>query len=206
MQRRQFFSQLLVYGFAAGSVSCVTGCATIFHPERRGQISSNQIDWKMAALDGLGLLLFFVPGVVAFAVDFSTGAIYLPLEPCYPGYGTGPQPQPPPAEPRPAVPPAPPAMLPKPPDSASADPRGCQPTWQELGLQQVVIPREELQQQRIEQVVTNHTGQQVSLDDGQARLSPLPSIERFDEQAHRLQSDHTFGFAVKSFFARLRQA
>ena len=26
----------------------------------------------------LGLLLFFLPGVIAFAVDFTTGAIYLP--------------------------------------------------------------------------------------------------------------------------------
>ena len=32
----------------------------------------------MVLLDGLGLLLFFIPGVVAFAVDFATGAIYLP--------------------------------------------------------------------------------------------------------------------------------
>jgi hypothetical protein len=39
---------------------------------------SNDIDWKVAALNGLGLILFFVPGVVAFAVDFYTGAIYLP--------------------------------------------------------------------------------------------------------------------------------
>jgi hypothetical protein len=31
-------------------------------------------------LDGLGLLLFVVPGVIAFVVDFSTGAIYLPPE------------------------------------------------------------------------------------------------------------------------------
>jgi hypothetical protein len=30
------------------------------------------------ALDGVGLLLFLVPGVIAFAVDFATGAIYLP--------------------------------------------------------------------------------------------------------------------------------
>ena len=29
-------------------------------------------------LDGIGLLLFIIPGVIAFAVDFSTGAIYLP--------------------------------------------------------------------------------------------------------------------------------
>ena len=26
----------------------------------------------------IGLLIFFIPGVIAFAVDFSTGAIYLP--------------------------------------------------------------------------------------------------------------------------------
>lgn len=36
------------------------------------------IDWKIAALDGLGLLFFFIPGVIAFAVDFHNGTIYLP--------------------------------------------------------------------------------------------------------------------------------
>lgn len=40
----------------------------------------------MAALDGLGLVLFFVPGVIAFAVDFYTGAIYLPANHGQPGY------------------------------------------------------------------------------------------------------------------------
>lgn len=54
-----------------------TGCGTILHPERKGQ-PAGQIDWKIAALDGLGLLMFFVPGVIAFAVDFNNGAIYLP--------------------------------------------------------------------------------------------------------------------------------
>ena len=29
-------------------------------------------------LDAVGLLFFFVPGVIAFAVDFSNGTIYLP--------------------------------------------------------------------------------------------------------------------------------
>jgi hypothetical protein len=38
------------------------------------------MDWEIVALDALGLMLFFVPGVIAFIVDFSTGAIYLP--PC----------------------------------------------------------------------------------------------------------------------------
>lgn len=34
------------------------------------------IDPGIAVLDGLGLLLFIVPGVIAFAVDFTTGTIY----------------------------------------------------------------------------------------------------------------------------------
>ena len=54
-----------------------TSCGTILYPERRGQ-PSGRIDAGVAVLDGLGLLLFFVPGVIAFAVDFTTGAIYLP--------------------------------------------------------------------------------------------------------------------------------
>jgi hypothetical protein len=52
-------------------------CGTILYPERRGQ-TEGKIDVGVALLDGLGLLLFVVPGVVAFVVDFSTGAIYLP--------------------------------------------------------------------------------------------------------------------------------
>jgi hypothetical protein len=48
------------------------------YPERRGQ-TQGQIDPVVAVLDALGLLFFVVPGVVAFAVDFTTGAIYLPL-------------------------------------------------------------------------------------------------------------------------------
>ena len=67
---------------AAAGLACLSGagCGTIMYPERRGQ-PAGDIDWKVVALDGLGLLLFFVPGVVAFAVDFSSGAIYLPPVP-----------------------------------------------------------------------------------------------------------------------------
>jgi hypothetical protein len=202
MQRRQFFSHVFACGFAASTACCVTGCGTLLHSERRNQPHSNQIDWGIVALDSLGLLLFFIPGIVAFAVDFSTGAIYLPFEQYYPGSGAPLQPYP--AGPPPQAPPQHPAVLP--PAATSMAPPPDRPTWQEFGLQQVVIPREELQQQRIEQVVTNHVGQQVSLDDSQARLSALPSIERFGEQARRHQSDPTFGFAVESFFARLKQA
>ena len=55
----------------------VIGCGTLLHPERRGQTSGN-IDPRVAMLDGIGLIFFIVPGIVAFAVDFSTGAIYAP--------------------------------------------------------------------------------------------------------------------------------
>lgn len=54
----------------------VVSCGTILYPERRGQ-AAGRIDAGVAVLDGLGLLFFFVPGVIAFAVDFTTGAIYL---------------------------------------------------------------------------------------------------------------------------------
>ena len=63
---------------AAGSLSLLAGCGMIIHPERRNQPPGGSIDWSIFALDAVGLLLFFIPGVIAFAVDFSTGAIYLP--------------------------------------------------------------------------------------------------------------------------------
>lgn len=53
------------------------GCGTIFYPERRGQ-RAGHIDVGVALLDGIGLLLFIIPGVIAYAVDFSNGTIYLP--------------------------------------------------------------------------------------------------------------------------------
>jgi len=53
------------------------GCGTIMYPERKGQ-RGGSIDAGVAVLDGIGLLFFIIPGVIAFAVDFSTGAIYLP--------------------------------------------------------------------------------------------------------------------------------
>lgn len=55
----------------------LVGCGTLLYPERRGQIGGN-LDTSIILLDGLGLIVFFLPGVVAFAVDFATGAIYLP--------------------------------------------------------------------------------------------------------------------------------
>jgi len=56
----------------------LVGCGTILYPERRGQSSMERLDADIVILDTIGLFFFLVPGVIAFAVDFATGAIYLP--------------------------------------------------------------------------------------------------------------------------------
>ena len=53
-------------------------CGTLIHPERCGRPHSGALDPSVVVLDGLGVLVFLVPGVVAFIVDFSTGAVWLP--------------------------------------------------------------------------------------------------------------------------------
>lgn len=58
-------------------ITQLTACGTVFYPERRGQISG-EIDPGVAILNGMGLLFYIIPGLVAFAVDFATGAIYFP--------------------------------------------------------------------------------------------------------------------------------
>ncbi len=55
----------------------LAGCGTLMYPERRGQ-KGGKIDAGVAVLDGVGLLLFLIPGIIAYAVDFSNGTIYLP--------------------------------------------------------------------------------------------------------------------------------
>jgi len=69
----------LLSGVLLVAILFQTACGTLLYPERRGQ-PRGRIDPGVAILNGIGLLLFVVPGVVAFAVDFSTGAIYLPPE------------------------------------------------------------------------------------------------------------------------------
>lgn len=55
----------------------LASCGTILYPERRGT-QSGHVDTGVAVMDGLWLLMFIVPGVVAFVVDFGNGAIYEP--------------------------------------------------------------------------------------------------------------------------------
>ncbi|MFJ4155228.1 polyribonucleotide nucleotidyltransferase [Pseudomonas sp. NPDC089752] len=55
----------------------LTACGTLFYPDRRGQIEG-KVDPVIVALDAIGILFYVIPGLIAFGVDFATGAIYYP--------------------------------------------------------------------------------------------------------------------------------
>jgi len=55
----------------------LSACGTLFYPDRRGQIEG-KIDPAIAALNAVGLLFYVIPGLIAFGIDFATGAIYFP--------------------------------------------------------------------------------------------------------------------------------
>lgn len=77
MERRLFLKNALF--MATVPVYCTgLGCGTIMYADRVGQPRSGPIDWKVAAMDGAGLIFFFVPGVIAFAVDYYNGTLFLP--------------------------------------------------------------------------------------------------------------------------------
>jgi len=72
-------SSLIVLAMILQTVSC----GTLLYPERRQKShqldpAGRQIDPAVVVMDAVCLFFFIIPGVVAFAVDFSTGAIYLP--------------------------------------------------------------------------------------------------------------------------------
>ncbi|MCK9800837.1 polyribonucleotide nucleotidyltransferase [Pseudomonas chlororaphis] len=60
----------------ASLLTQVTACGSIFFPDRRGQIEG-KLDPVVVALDAVGLLFYVIPGLIAFGIDFATGAIYL---------------------------------------------------------------------------------------------------------------------------------
>jgi hypothetical protein len=124
---------------SAGMLSVSTGCGTILYPERRNQPPGGKLDWGVVALDTVGLLLFFIPGVIAFAVDFTTGAIYLPP----PGY------------------------------TALRAAKGDEP------LVAVHLPQEELTNERIEQVASEHAGRDVRLVEGEFETKRLAKLADF---------------------------
>lgn len=70
-------SRVIAGVLAAALLSQVAACGTLFYPDRRGQIEG-QIDPVIAGLNAIGILFYVIPGLIAFAIDFTTGAIYLP--------------------------------------------------------------------------------------------------------------------------------
>jgi hypothetical protein len=77
MTGKIFNFKLIALGLIFFLTLSLAGCGTLIYPERRGQ-TGGRIDPAIAILDGVGLLVFLIPGMVAFAIDFATGAIYLP--------------------------------------------------------------------------------------------------------------------------------
>lgn len=199
MRRRHFFGQAVGHTVLVVAAYSTTGCGTVLHPERRHRSHSGQIDWKIAAMNGLGLVLFFVPGVIAFAVDFYTGAIYLPAGHAHSGQGTL-QPDGRPVAAHAAASNAGSAdrVSPFGSDRSAQSPRLG---WQRLGLKRIEVPRDQLTPRRIEELVREHSGQEVSLADAHARLSQLPQIDQFDEQLRQHRGNSAFGVAVRSFFS-----
>lgn len=68
---------------ATGLLACAlalqtSACGTLIFPERVDEEHSRRADPNVLILDAVGLIFFIVPGLVAYIVDFSTGAIYLP--------------------------------------------------------------------------------------------------------------------------------
>ena len=68
---------------SATVVTVITsGCGTVLYPERMGQRRGGfgDVDWTVAGLNGIGLVFFFVPGVLAFAIDFYNGTLFYPTQ------------------------------------------------------------------------------------------------------------------------------
>ena len=70
-------SRLIGGAVVAALLTQLTACGTLFFPDRRGQIEG-KVDPVIVALDAIGILFYVIPGLIAFGVDFATGAIYLP--------------------------------------------------------------------------------------------------------------------------------
>jgi hypothetical protein len=147
MLARRISTKPVALALVAAIALASTSCGTLLYPERRGQ-PRGVIDSGVLLLDAVGLIFFVVPGLVAFAVDFTTGAIYYPPAP----YG-GPV------------------------------------TQNGLGrddLVRVDVPKDELTQERIEQVVSQQTGKPVRLQPGRFRATEISDLDEFGEQAARL--------------------
>jgi len=70
--------QLLHLLCGVAGLPLLSSCGTIIYPRRVNQWERGGIDPAIVILDGIGLFFFIIPGLIAFAVDFGTGAIFYP--------------------------------------------------------------------------------------------------------------------------------
>ncbi len=77
MMKKKPASRIVAALLLSANLVAVSGCGYLLYPERHGQ-TGNRIDPVVAAMDAGLLLLYIVPGIVAFAVDFTNGTIYIP--------------------------------------------------------------------------------------------------------------------------------
>jgi len=75
--RKSIMKPVIATAVSALLIFELTACGTVIYPERRGQ-TGGKIDPAVVIMNGIGLLFWVIPGLVAFAVDFATGAIYSP--------------------------------------------------------------------------------------------------------------------------------
>jgi len=77
MKRRSRYLKWLAALVLVFMVLQTVSCGTILYPHRRGARHSGDLDPKVVIMDAVGLVFFIIPGLVAYIVDFYTGAIYL---------------------------------------------------------------------------------------------------------------------------------
>lgn len=81
-----FTRRQLLLSASIGLAATLTGCGTLLHEERVGQPRGglDDVDWTVAGMNAIGLVFFFVPGVIAFAIDYYNGSLFYPPEHCGP--------------------------------------------------------------------------------------------------------------------------
>ena len=73
----RFSTRLLCAALGTTLLAQLSACGTLFYPDRRGQIEG-RLDPAIVAANAVGLLFYIIPGLIAFGIDFATGAIYFP--------------------------------------------------------------------------------------------------------------------------------
>jgi hypothetical protein len=154
-----------VVASSAFFAAAATGCGTLMHPERVGQTRRGNVDWTVVGLDAIGLCFFFLPGIIAFAVDFGNGAMFFPAESDAPATATGPPPQVQPASTTQAAAEAPPE------------------------LRSVPLPPGKLTLADLAMIASRETGRRIELEQGTFETEPMESLDDFWTLERRLAAE-----------------